>query len=117
MEPVTRPGGRGRKRLLIAAGLVILVFVLWFIGSSVVAAFTHVGSTYDPSIGAWFLDPSKENELASWSGTADLIGAVVALVLGVTYYFSGRGPQAASVPETQEERDARITGRRPSDST
>jgi hypothetical protein len=64
------------------------------VGALLVAAFTHVGQTYDPSTRAWFTDHTKDAELARWDDNAFLIGLFVSGALAAVYYFSaGRGPR------------------------
>jgi hypothetical protein len=108
------PTVHGSHRILKAVGVSVLVFVVWLIGAFIVSAITHVGETYDAAVGAWFTDPSQDNVTAQWLGNAVFIGVVVALFCGAVFYVAPRRPKTPAVPETQEERDARITGRAPS---
>ena len=101
------------RRGLKAMGVVALLFIVWVIGTFLVSALMHVGEIYDPRLDTWFSDPSQDIETARWLGNAILLGLVVSVVLGAVYFFAGRGPKIPPAPETQEQRDFRITGRRP----
>jgi hypothetical protein len=80
-------------RALKSIGVAVVVFVIWFIGMSIVISTQHIGQTYDPTfggIGAWFVDPAKQDELAIWTGQAVTLGAIVALGTGGLFFWSQR---------------------------